>query len=403
MRRVVVTGMGLVSCLGNSLSEVACALRRGCGGIVAAPEFVDNGLRCAVAGIPSLDGLPGVDRKSRRFMADAALYGHHAMRAALDDAGLAATEITSPRIGLVAGSGVGSLHELSVEADQLRARGMARVPPYGAPRIMGSTVSANLATAFGITGVSYSITSACASSAHCIGHAGDLIRFGRQDIVFAGGAEEVHWTSAMPFDAMGALSTAIDPECASRPFDRGRGGFVIAGGAGMLVLESLDHALSRGARIHAELVGYGTCSDGADMVTPDPSGIARAMRLALDEAGATIDYLNAHATSTPLGDVAELNAIRAVFGDCCPAISSTKGLSGHPIGAAGVHEAIYSLLMLRDGFLAGCANVREPDPACAGLPVLFETVERRVDTVMSNSLGFGGTNVSLIFRRWSGV
>jgi 3-oxoacyl-[acyl-carrier-protein] synthase-1 len=284
----------------------------------------------------------------------------------------------------------------------LREKGLAKVLPYTVPRVMGSTTSACLATAFGIQGASYSITSACATSAHCIGHGTELIQLGKQNIVIAGGAEEVRWTSTMLFDAMGALSTAYNDSTASRPYDTGRDGFVIAGGAGILVLEELGHAHRRGAHIYGEIVGYGACSDGLDMVTPAADGAARAMRLALAEAGGSIDYINAHATSTPLGDVRELAAIREVFGGTdgdVPMISSTKGLTGHPIAAAAAHEAVYSLLMIDRDFIAGCAHIEEADPACAGLPILMSSTERRIDSIMSNSFGFGGTNASLIFRR----
>ena len=399
MRRVVITGMGIVSCLGNDLSTVARSLRDGRSGIRYVPEYEELGLRSRVAGIPDLDGEPPVDRKLRRFMGDAALYAYHAMRRAIADAELASAQVSHPRTGLIVGSGVGSPFEHVAAADTLRAAGLSKVPPYTVPRVMGSTTSACLSTAFAIQGVSYSLSSACATSAHGIGHAADLIRFGRQDVVFAGGAEEVKWTSTSLFDAMGALSTAYNDASASRPFDAGRDGFVIAGGAGVLVLEELDHARRRGARIYGELAGYGACCDGLDMVTPSPQGAARAMLMALDEAGTPVDYVNAHATSTPLGDASELEAIRQVFGGELPLISSTKGMSGHAIAAAGAHEAIFSLLMIGQDFVAGCANVSELDAACAGMPIVTSCLGRRVDTVMSNSFGFGGTNACLIFRR----
>jgi 3-oxoacyl-[acyl-carrier-protein] synthase-1 len=399
VRRVVVTGMGIVSCLGNDADTVERALREGRSGIRLVPEYVERGLRSRVAGIPCIDTEPPVDRKLRRFMGDVALYAYHAMRRAVDSAGLAPSQVSHPRTGLIVGSGVGSLPEYVAAADGLRASGILKVLPYAVPKVMGSTASACLSMAFAIEGICYSLTSACATSAHCIGHAADLIRAGRQDVVFAGAAEEVNWMSTSLFDAMGVLSTAYGDASASRPFDAGRDGFVIAGGAGVLVLEELDHARRRGARIHAELAGYGACGDGQDMVVPSPAGAARAMRLALDEAGGGVDYINAHATSTPLGDLCELEAIRGVFGADMPLISSTKGLSGHAIAAAGAHEAIFSLLMLDRGFIAGCANVSKLDPACAGMPVVTHCLERRVDSVMSNSFGFGGTNASLIFRR----
>ncbi len=398
-RRVVVTGMGIVSCLGNDLLSVERALRDGRSGIRYVPEYAELGLRSCVAGIPDVEAEPQVDRKLRRFMGDAALYAYHAMRHALEDSGLDSSQVSHPRTGLIVGSGVGSPFEHVAAADNLRASGLSKVLPYTVPRVMGSTASACLSTAFSIQGTSYSLTSACATSAHCIGHAAELIRFGKQDIVFAGGAEEVKWTSTSLFDAMGVLSTACGDATASCPFDVSRDGFVIAGGGGVLVMEDRDHARRRGARIYGELIGYGSSCDGLDMVTPSPEGAARAMRLALAEGGRPIDYVNAHATSTPIGDVSELQAIRDVFGGEVPLISSTKGLSGHPIAAAGVHEAIYSLLMLGNGFIAGCAHVSELDPACAGMPVLTQSIERRVDVAMSNSFGFGGTNACLVFRR----
>lgn len=398
MRRVAVTGMGIVSCIGNDLDTVALALREGRSGIRYIPEYADLGLRSCVAGIPDISRELPVDRKIRRFMGDAALYAYHAMRHALADAGLDRDAISTPRTGLIVGSGIGSLFEHSAAVDTLREKGAAKIPPYVVPRVMGNTASACLSTAFGIQGTSYSITSACATSAHCIGQGAELIQFGKQDTVIVGGAEEVRWTSAMLFDAMGALSSARNNATASRPYDAGRDGFVIAGGAGILVLEELEHARRRGAHIHAEIVGYGACSDGIDMVTPDAGGAARAMRLALAEAGGTVDYINAHATSTHLGDISELSAIREVFPTAVPLISSTKGLTGHAIAAAAAHEAIYSILMMERGFLASCAHLDHPDPAIAGLPILKSRVDRRVDTIMSNSFGFGGTNASLIFR-----
>lgn len=393
------TGMGLVSCLGNDLDTVETALRQGRSGVQPMPEYAELGLRSCVAGIPNVSDEPPVDRKLRRFMGGAPLYAYHAARRAVAGAGLDATRLADARTGLIVGSGVGSPFEHIAAIDKFREAGLSKVLPYIVPRIMGSTVAACLATAFGITGTSYGLTSACATSAHCIGHAAELIRSGKQDVVITGGAEEVSWTQTVLFDAMGALSTAYNDATASRPFDKGRDGFVIAGGAGILVLEDLEHARRRGAPIIAELTGYGACSDGCDMVTPSPDGAARVMRLALDEAGGTVDYINAHATSTPLGDVSELRAIKAVFGDGAPRISSTKGLTGHAIAAAGAQEAIFALLMLQHGFVAGCANIAELDPACDGLRIVTERVDCRLDTVMSNSFGFGGTNACLIFRR----
>lgn len=399
VRRVVITGMGIVSCLGNNLNAVECALRQGRSGIRYVPEYATLGLHSCVAGIPDISEEPPVDRKLRRFMGDASLYAYYAMRSAVEDSGLVQSLISHPRTGLVVGSGVGSPHEHVMAADNLRKLGIGKVLPYTVPRVMGSTTSACLSTAFGIQGISYSLTAACATSAHCIGNGADLIRFGKQDIVFAGGAEEVKWTSTSLFEAMGALSTAYNDATASRPFDAARDGFVIAGGAGVLVLEELEHARRRGARIYAELTGYGACCDGTDMVSPSFEGASRAMRLALAEAGTRVDYINAHATSTRLGDISELDAIREVFGSDMPSISSTKGLSGHPIAAAAAHEAVYSLLMLDRGFVAACANVSELDARCADMPILLACEERRINAVMSNSFGFGGTNASLVFCR----
>jgi 3-oxoacyl-[acyl-carrier-protein] synthase-1 len=399
VRRVVVTGLGIVSCIGNDLDAVARALRDGRSGIRPVADYADRGFGSRVAGVPDLGAEPPVDRKIRRFMGDAALFAYCAARSALADAGLDDGTLHSPRTGLIVGSGVGSLLEHSLAVDSLQAKGADRMLPYSVPRVMGSTASACLSTAFGVRGASYSLTSACATSAHCIGHGAELIQLGKQDVIIAGGAEELAWTSTMHFNAMGALSTAHNDGTASRPYDRSRDGFVIAGGGGILVLEEFEHARRRGARVYAELAGYGATSDGLDMVAPDAGGAARAMRLALAEAGGAVDYLNTHAASTPIGDVSELAAVREVFGTQAPAISSTKGITGHPIAAAGAHEAIYALLMMQRGFLAGCAHVKELDPACAGLPLLTRSEERRVDTVMSNSFGFGGTNASLVFRR----
>ncbi|HSM99380.1 MAG TPA: beta-ketoacyl synthase N-terminal-like domain-containing protein [Rudaea sp.] len=401
MRRVVVTGMGLVSCLGQGLDQVAHALRESLSGIRAMPEFATQGLRSAVAGRPEIDLDALIDRKLKRFMGDAAAYAYVSMRNAIADAGLALDRIRHPRIGVIAGSGGGSAQWQIETADLLRARGVRKVGPCMVPRTMCSTVSATLATAFGILGLSYSIAAACATSAHCIGAGADLIRHGAQDIVFAGGGEELHWGMTAQFDAMGALSTAYNatPQCASRPYDVGRDGFVIAGGGGILVLEDYEHAKARGARIHAELIGYGVTSDGADMVAPTGEGAARCMRMALQDVKDPIDYLNTHGTATPLGDLVELDAVRAVFGADVPPLSSTKALTGHALGAASVHEAIYSLLMLRDGFLAGSANIDVLDPRAQGFPVLRESRAAKPATVMSNSFGFGGTNASLVFAR----
>jgi len=404
-RRVLVTGMGIVSCIGNDLETVARALREGRSGIAAAPEFVAAGLGSQIAGIPSLGSLPPVKRPLRRFMSDPSLYAYHAAGAALADAGLSEAEITSERTSLVVGSGVSSTLETGEAIALAKAQGARKVPPYVVPRVMGSTTSANLATALRIQGASYSIVSACATSAHCIGHGAELIQMGKADRVIVGGAEEVRWSSAVLFDAMGALSTGFNdqPTKAARPYDKRRDGFVLSGGAGILVLEAAEVAQARGGRVRAELVGYGASSDGSDMVTPKAEGIARAMRAALREADTPIDYINTHGTSTVAGDLMELDAIREVFGEKLPFISSTKGLTGHAIGASGAHEAIYCLLMMEQGFIAGCVNLEEPDPAVRGLPILDKTRAASLKAVMSNSLGFGGTNASLIFRRWPGT
>ncbi len=402
MRRVVVTGMGIVSCLGNDQDSVSRALRDGRSGIRHIPEYAQLGLRSQVAGVPEIDLEAQIDRKLKRFMGDAAAYGYIAMRDAIADAGLSAEQVGDARSGLIAGSGGGSAQWQIETGDLLRNRGVRKVGPYMVPRTMCSTVSAALATAFGIRGISYSISAACATSAHCIGAAADLIRHGAQDVIFAGGGEEVHWGMTSQFDAMGALSTHHNdtPLTASRPYDIGRDGFVIAGGGGMLVLESLEHAQARDARILAELIGYGVTSDGVDMVAPSGEGAVRCMRMALECVDAPIDYLNTHGTSTPLGDIVELQSVREVFGEAAPPLSSTKALTGHSLGAASVHEAIYCLLMIKDGFLAGSANIANLDPRAEGFPILRESREARVDTVMSNSFGFGGTNGTLVFARY---
>jgi len=401
MRRVAVTGMGIVSCLGNEHAEVDRALREGRSGIRFATAYRDAGVRSCVSGMPDLASEPLIDRKHRRFMADPAAYAFHALRKAIDDARLDTDRVSHPGTGLVVGSGAGSVLQAVVAIDKLREHGIIRVPPYAVPQVMASTASASLATAFGIRGVSYSISAACATAAHCIGHAFDLVRFGKQDVVFAGGSEEACWTSAALFDAMGALSIAFNdaPERASRPYDEKRDGFVMAGGSGILALEGLDHARARGARIHAEIIGYGAASDGCDMILPDKDGVARAMQLALRDAGfPQVDYLNTHATSTPAGDLVELAAVREVFGASLPLISSTKGLTGHAIGAAGAHEAIYSLLMLKGGYIAACANLDALSPQAREFPLVTANRSTKLRCVMSNSLGFGGSNASLVFR-----
>ena len=401
MRRVAITGLGITSCLGNDADTVSAALREGRSGIRHIPQYAELGFRSQVGGAPEIDLDAQIDRKQKRFMGDAAAFAHIALRDAIANAGLDEALVSQPRTGLIAGSGGGSAEWQIEAADLLRTRGIRKVGPYMVPRTMCSTVSATLATAFKIKGVSYSISAACATSAHCIGAAADTIRAGRQDIMFAGGGEELHWALTMMFDAMGALSSKRndDPTHASRPYDADRDGFVIAGGGGMLVLEDYDHAVKRGARIHAELLGYGVTSDGADMVAPSGEGAVRCMRMALEGVSRPLDYLNTHGTSTPLGDIIELEAIRTALGDTLPPISSTKALSGHSLGAASVHEAIYCLLMMRDGFIAGSANIETLDEGAAGFPIVQASRDATLDTVMSNSFGFGGTNASLVFGR----
>ncbi|SEL58046.1 3-oxoacyl-[acyl-carrier-protein] synthase-1 [Atopomonas hussainii] len=405
MRRVVITGLGIVSCLGNDKATVSSNLRQGKSGIRANPSYAEMGLRSQVSGSVEINLEELIDRKVKRFMGDAAAYAYLAMQQAIEDAKLSEEQVSNVRTGLVAGSGGASTFNQMEAVDTLREKGVKRVGPYRVPRTMGSTVSACLATPFQIKGVNYSISSACATSAHCIGHAMELIQLGKQDIVFAGGGEEEHWSQSFMFDAMGALSSSYNdtPEKASRAYDANRDGFVIAGGGGIVVVEELEHALKRGAPIYAEIIGYGATSDGYDMVAPSGEGAIRCMQQALAMTDGKIDYLNTHGTSTPVGDVAELKAIRAVFAEQAPLISSTKSLSGHSLGAAGVHEAIYSLLMMQGDYLTASANVETLDEQAEGLPILRETLENhRIDTVMSNSFGFGGTNATLILRRYNG-
>ncbi|MFN3842646.1 MAG: beta-ketoacyl-ACP synthase I [Rehaibacterium terrae] len=402
MRRVVITGMGIASCLGNDADTVAASLRAGRPGIRVIPEFAERGLRSHVGGAVDIDLDARIDRKQRRFMGDAAAYAYVSLADAIAQSGLAPEQVSHPRTGLIMGSGGGSPANQIEAADTLRERGIRRVGPYMVTRCMSSTVSACLATAFGVRGLNYTISSACSTSAHCIGVAAQQIAFGLQDVMFAGGGEELHWGMTMLFDGMGALSTRYNdtPERASRAYDADRDGFVIAGGGGALVLESLEHAQARGARILAEIVGFGATSDGVDMVAPSGDGAAACMRMALQGVEGPIDYINTHGTSTPVGDVAELRALREVFGDGMPPFSSTKSLSGHSLGAAGVHEAIYCLLMLRDGFIAGSVNVDTPDPQVEGLPLVRQSRAAPLRTVLSNSFGFGGTNATLVLRRW---
>jgi 3-oxoacyl-[acyl-carrier-protein] synthase I len=402
MRRAVVTGMGIVSCLGNELATVSAALANGAPGIRFVPEYRDVGLRSQVAGTPVIELEAELDRRDLRFMGNAAAYAAVAMKHAIADSGLGPTDVSSVRTGVIAGSGGGSSSNVVEAADVLRSRGVRKVGATRVPRTMCSTVAACLATTFKIQGLGYSITSACATSAHCIGAAAEQIALNKQDIVFCGGGEEEHWSMTCLFDAMGALSSAYNdtPLRASRAYDAARDGFVIAGGGGMLVLEELEHARARGARIYAELVGWGATSDGADMVAPSGEGAVRCMQQALSTVCEPVDYLNTHGTSTRLGDVVELEAVRAVFGERIPPLSSTKSLTGHSLGAAGVHEAIYSMLMMRDGFVAGSANIDEIDPDCADFPILRSTEQKQANVVMSNSFGFGGANACLVFRRF---
>ncbi|WP_417347868.1 beta-ketoacyl-ACP synthase I [Ferrimonas sp.] len=406
MKRVVITGLGIVSSIGNNAEEVKASLKAGKSGLSYSEQFEELGLRSRVWGDLKIDTSEHVDRKTLRFMGDAAAYAYIAMKEAIDDAGLEEDQVSNLRTGIIAGcGGASSLNQVQA-ADTLRSKGVRRVGPYLVPRIMSSTASACLATPFKIKGVNYSISSACATSAHCIGNAVEQIQLGKQDIVFAGGSEELHWTLAMGFDGMGALSTKYneDPTKASRTYDADRDGFVISGGGGMVVVEELEHALARGAKIYGEIVGYGANSDGYDMVAPSGEGAVRCMKMALEQAGddVSIDYINTHGTSTPVGDTKELGAIQEVFGSNSPAISATKAMTGHALGAAGVHEAIYSLLMMDNDFIAPSINIDNLDPEAEGLDIVTETREQPVNTFMSNSFGFGGTNATLIVRKYKG-
>jgi len=405
MRRAVITGIGIVSCIGTDKATVTENLRNGKSGIRHNPDYAEMGLRSQVSGSIDLNLEEVIDRKILRFMGDAAAFAYLSMQSAIDDSGLTPEQVSSPRTGLIAGSGGASTKNQMEAIDTLRDKGVKRVGPYRVTRTMGSTVSACLATPFQIKGVNYSVSSACATSAHCIGQALEQIQLGKQDIVFAGGGEEEHWSQSCLFDAMGALSTQYNdtPDKASRAYDAKRDGFVIAGGGGMIVVEELEHALKRGAKIYAEIVGYGATSDGYDMVAPSGEGAQRCMEQAMAGIEGPIDYINTHGTSTPVGDVAELKAIRAVFGDKAPKISSTKSLTGHSLGATGVQEAIYSLLMMENDFIAGSVNVDELDEAALGLPIVTKTEEGvKLNTVMSNSFGFGGTNATLVLKRYQG-
>jgi 3-oxoacyl-[acyl-carrier-protein] synthase-1 len=403
MRRVVVTGMGIVSSIGLDKQEVLAALRAGRSGIERCQEYVDLGFRTAVHGPVRLNPEEHIDRKIVRFMGNGAAYNYLAMQQAIADSGLGAEQVSHPRTGLIVGSGGASTENVVRAVDLLRTKGLRKVGPYMVTRTMSSTNSACLATPFRIQGVNYSISSACSTSAHCIGNGAELIQLGKQDIVFAGGGEEVHWSMTLMFDAMGALSSKYNdtPARASRTYDAERDGFVISGGGGVLVLEELEHARARGARIYAELVGYGATSDGYDMVQPSGEGAVRCMRLALDGIDGPIDYINTHGTSTPVGDIRELEAIREVFGAEVPALSATKSLTGHALGAAGVNEAVYSLLMMEHGFISPSINIDTLDPAAEGLPIVRTTREPvALERVMSNSFGFGGTNACLVFQRY---
>ncbi len=405
MRRVVVTGLGIVSSIGNNQQEVTDSLRHGRSGIEFCETYADLGFRSQIHGSIKVDLDALVDRKIRRFMGDGAAYNYVAMQQAIEDAGLEAKDISNEKTGIVMGSGGPSTSNLVEAADVLRDKGVRKVGPYRVPRTMCSTNSATLATPFGIKGVNYSISSACSTSAHCIGNAAEMIQWGKQDIVFAGGGEELHWTLTVLFDAMGALSAGYNdtPTRASRAFDKNRDGFVISGGAGVVVLEELERALARGASIYGEVVGYGATSDGFDMVQPSGEGAVRCMRMALAGLNAPIGYINAHGTSTPVGDTREIEAVREVFGDAIPPISSTKSLTGHSQGATGVQEVIYSLLMMKHSFIAASANIDDLDPEIEGAPVVRDTMnDVALDCVMSNSFGFGGTNATLVFRRYAG-
>jgi 3-oxoacyl-[acyl-carrier-protein] synthase-1 len=404
MRRVVVTGMGIVSSIGNNTQEVLASLREAKSGIVRADKYAELGFRCQVHGAPTLVAEEVVDRRAMRFLGGGAAWNHVAMEQAIRDASLEEDDISHERTGIIMGSGGPSTRAVVESADIARRKGPKRVGPFAVPKAMSSTASATLATWFKIKGVNYSISSACATSNHCIGNAAEIIQFGKQDIIFAGGCEELDWTLSVLFDAMGAMSSKFNqtPQTASRAYDVDRDGFVIAGGAGVLVLEELEHAKARGAKIYAEVAGYGATSDGYDMVAPSGEGGERCMRMALSTVEAPVDYINPHATSTPAGDGPEIDAIRKIFGtgDKCPPISATKSLSGHSLGAAGVQEAIYSLLMMNDGFICESANIENLDPAFADMPIVRERRDDvKLGCVLSNSFGFGGTNASIVFKR----
>jgi 3-oxoacyl-[acyl-carrier-protein] synthase-1 len=402
MRRVVVTGMGIVSSIGNNTQEVLASLREAKSGISRADKYAELGFRCQVHGAPSLNAEETIDRRALRFLGGGAAWNHVAIEQAIRDAGLEEHEISHERTGIIMGSGGPSTRAIVEAADLARTKSPKRVGPFAVPKAMSSTASATLATWFKIKGVNYSISSACATSNHCIGNAAEVIQSGKQDVIFAGGCEELDWTLSVLFDAMGAMSSSFNqtPEKASRAYDVDRDGFVIAGGAGVLVLEELEHAKARGGRIYGEVAGYGATSDGFDMVAPSGEGAVRCMRMALDSVKAPVDYINPHATSTPIGDVKEIEAIREVFGERCPPISATKSLTGHSLGAAGAQEAIYSLLMMNNGFICESANIDSLDPAFAGVPIVRERRDDvKLGCVLSNSFGFGGTNASVVLKR----
>jgi 3-oxoacyl-[acyl-carrier-protein] synthase-1 len=403
MRRVVVTGMGIVSSIGNNTQEVLASLREAKSGISRAEQFADHGFRCQVAGIPNIDVESMIDRRAMRFLGQGAAWNHIAMEQAIRDSGVEQSDIVNERTGIVMGSGGPTTSTIVEAADITREKGSPkRIGPFAVPKAMSSTASATLATWFKIKGVNYSISSACATSNHCIGNAAEIIQWGKQDMIFAGGCEDLHWTLSNLFDAMGAMSTKYNdtPETASRAYDVDRDGFVIAGGAGVLVLEELEHARARGARIYAEVAGYGATSDGHDMVAPSGEGAVRCMKMALQDVNIPVDYVNPHATATPVGDAKEIEALREVFGAKCPPISATKSLTGHSLGAAGVQEAIYSLLMMNNGFICESAHIRNLDPAFADMPIVRERKDDvKLGCVLSNSFGFGGTNASVVFKR----
>ena len=402
MRRVAITGLGIISCIGNNAKEVSQSLYEGRSGITAYAPFAELGFRSQIAGVPTIDIDSAIDKRVRRFMGDGAAWNYIAMEQAIADAGLEENDIINPRTGLIMGSGGPSTKALIAAADTARNSGPKRVGPFAVPKCMSSTNSATLATPFGIKGVNYSISSACATSTHCIGNAAELIQWGKQDVMFAGGGEELDWALSVLFDAMGAMSSKYNdtPTIASRAFDVNRDGFVISGGAGVLVLEEMERAKARGAKVYAEIVGYGATSDGQDMVQPSGEGGRRCMEMAMAGLDGPVDYINPHATSTPVGDTSEIDSLRALFGSNCPLISATKSLTGHSLGAAGVQEAIYSLLMMQGNFIAPSAHIEEIDPAFADMPIVRERIDNaKLDIILSNSFGFGGTNGSLAFKR----